>query len=107
MDMVAQPSSPAEGELGRLTASSKRKMEQRPHSPMRWSRGLPPQDWSSSPVTDIDAKVVAQLSRSIARNSRLMLALTQIANKTKMDAVAAVAMRAIARDAVKGNDDGN
>jgi hypothetical protein len=53
----------------------------------------------------IDAAIATQLSRSIVRNSRLLAALVQIANKTKMDAVAAVAMRAIARDAVRGNAD--
>jgi hypothetical protein len=59
-------------------------------------------EWRGSKV---DATMAKQLERSIRRNSRLMIALEQIANKTKMDAVAAVAMRAIARDAVKGNDD--
>jgi hypothetical protein len=53
----------------------------------------------------IDAAIATQLSRSIVRNSRLLAALVQIANKTKMDAVDAVAMRAIARDAVRGNAD--
>jgi hypothetical protein len=60
-------------------------------------------EWRGS---QIDAMIAKQLQRSIVRNTRLLAALVQIANKTKMDAVAAVAMRAIARDAVKGSDDG-